>query len=77
MGVVISLEERRRAVTGKPAPPRGVAHAELFFDLGDPFSYLAAERVERWLRGFAMARKRAGNAEALGIDGGPTPGNRG
>ncbi len=47
MGVVISLEERRRAVRGTPAPPRGVAHAELFFDLGDPFSYLAAERVER------------------------------
>ena len=29
----------------------------------------AAERVERWLGGLAMARKRASNAEALGVTG--------
>jgi 2-hydroxychromene-2-carboxylate isomerase len=27
--------------------PRDLARVELFFDLADPFSYLAAERVER------------------------------
>jgi len=47
MGVVISLDERRAALTARrPAEP-DAARVELFFDLGDPFSYLAAERVER------------------------------
>lgn len=47
MGVVISLDERRRARTDTGTRSRGVTRGELFFDLGDPFSYLAAERVER------------------------------
>ena len=47
MGVVISLDQRRRARGAHRSVTRAPAHAELFFDLGDPFSYLAAERVER------------------------------
>src|SRR3954454_937515 len=53
MGDVISLEERRAALRKRgevsDAQPgsAGPARAELFFDLSCPFSYLAAERVER------------------------------
>ncbi|HEX8103781.1 MAG TPA: DsbA family protein [Solirubrobacteraceae bacterium] len=69
MGVLISLEDHRRArETGRtarvsaraehhagdlpatgdaPVSARERTRVELFFDLGDPFSYLAAERVER------------------------------
>ena len=50
MGVVIDLEERRRAWKAREVrrtAPRDLARVELFFDLADPFSYLAAERVER------------------------------
>jgi 2-hydroxychromene-2-carboxylate isomerase len=46
MGQVIDLAERREAaerVTRRREPQR----AELFFDLACPFTYLAAERVER------------------------------
>lgn len=47
MGVVIRLDERRAAKHARRVVPRDAAHVELYFDLGDPFSYLAAERVER------------------------------
>lgn len=47
MGVVISLDQRRAAKLACRPPARDAARVELFFDLGDPFSYLAAERVER------------------------------
>lgn len=50
MGVVIDMEERRQARSAREArrtAPRDLVRAELFFDLADPFSYLAAERVER------------------------------
>ena len=47
MGVVVSLDEHRAARAPRGARTRGRACVELFFDLGDPFSYLAAERVER------------------------------
>src|SRR5687767_9261480 len=48
MGTVSSLEQhrltRRSRVTGtRAAPPR----ATLFFDLGSPYTYLAAERADR------------------------------
>ena len=36
----------------------------------------AAERVQRWLGGLAMARKRASNAEALGMTGVQEPADR-
>jgi len=53
MGDVISLNDWRRAGTGSwtPASPEGQVHRApaFFFDLGCPFSYLAAERVERLL----------------------------
>ena len=47
MGVVIRLDERRDAKHARRKVSRGGAHVELFFDLGDPFSYLAAERADR------------------------------
>lgn len=47
MGVVISLDARRAAKLTHRSSPQDTARVELFFDLGDPFSYLAAERVER------------------------------
>lgn len=59
MGVVISLAERR-AARGLPAAPAvspvappaaPVAAATFWFDLRDPASYFAAERVERALPG--------------------------
>jgi 2-hydroxychromene-2-carboxylate isomerase len=47
MGVLIDLDERRAAKLARRGRVRTSARVELFFDLGDPFSYLAAERVER------------------------------
>lgn len=47
MGVVISLDQRRAAVRARRVGSRAERRAELFFDLADPFSYLAAERVDR------------------------------
>jgi 2-hydroxychromene-2-carboxylate isomerase len=52
MGIVVSLEARRR---GRPAE-RGDARVErartsFYFDLADPGTYLAAERVDRLFEG--------------------------
>jgi 2-hydroxychromene-2-carboxylate isomerase len=48
MGEVIMLSERREAKRMRePARRRARTHAEFFFDLSCPFTYLAAERVER------------------------------
>src|SRR3954454_15206332 len=49
MGEVVRLEDRRR----RPRPDAAAAasgtdvRAEFFFDLASPFTYLAAERVDR------------------------------
>src|SRR5690348_12537384 len=45
MGEVIRLEERR----SRRRPAAAVVKGEFFFDLASPFTYLAAERVERAL----------------------------
>jgi 2-hydroxychromene-2-carboxylate isomerase len=48
MGDVIRLSERREALRRRgPARQRARSRAEYFFDLACPFTYLAAERVER------------------------------
>ena len=48
MGDVIRLSERRNALRRRaPAQRRARARAEFYFDLACPFTYLAAERVER------------------------------
>lgn len=50
MGVVIDLGERRQARQAREArrtAPRELVRVDFFFDFADPFSYLAAERVER------------------------------
>src|SRR3954466_16236415 len=48
MGEVIRLAERRQARRPRPGDQRiAPARAEFFFDLACPFTYLAAERVER------------------------------
>jgi 2-hydroxychromene-2-carboxylate isomerase len=48
MGEVIRLAERRQARRARPRELRvAPSRAEFFFDLACPFTYLAAERVER------------------------------
>jgi 2-hydroxychromene-2-carboxylate isomerase len=48
MGDVIRLSERREAALRRgPAWQRARSRAEFYFDLACPFTYLAAERVER------------------------------
>jgi 2-hydroxychromene-2-carboxylate isomerase len=48
MGEVIRLAERREARRSRPRERREAPlRAEFFFDLACPFTYLAAERVER------------------------------
>jgi 2-hydroxychromene-2-carboxylate isomerase len=48
MGDVIKLSERREALRRRdPGRPRPRSRADFFFDLACPFTYLAAERVER------------------------------
>jgi 2-hydroxychromene-2-carboxylate isomerase len=47
MGEVIRLAERRQARRGKPRQRSASLRGEFLFDLASPFTYLAAERVER------------------------------
>jgi 2-hydroxychromene-2-carboxylate isomerase len=47
MGEVIRLAERRQARRERPRQRSASLRAEFLFDLACPFSYLAAERVER------------------------------
>jgi 2-hydroxychromene-2-carboxylate isomerase len=48
MGTVSSLEQHRLARRDRAARTRGVPpRATLFFDLGSPYTYLAAERADR------------------------------
>jgi 2-hydroxychromene-2-carboxylate isomerase len=47
MGEVIRLAERRKARRTRPRHGVRRVRAEFFFDLACPFTYLAAERVER------------------------------
>jgi 2-hydroxychromene-2-carboxylate isomerase len=48
MGELIMLSERRAALRRRGAArQRGRSHAQFFFDLCCPFTYLAVERVER------------------------------
>lgn len=47
MGEVIRLAERRQARRTRPRQRLAPARAEFFFDLACPFTYLAAERVDR------------------------------
>jgi 2-hydroxychromene-2-carboxylate isomerase len=47
MGDLIRLAEHRRAKAAQRQAGAAAARAEFFFDLSCPFSYLAAERVDR------------------------------
>jgi 2-hydroxychromene-2-carboxylate isomerase len=47
MGELIRLAERRQARRIRPRQRVGPTRAEFFFDLACPFTYLAAERVDR------------------------------
>jgi 2-hydroxychromene-2-carboxylate isomerase len=68
MGDLISLAERR-ATLGQGHGWRGAAHATFYFDLVSPFTYLAAERVERllgavrWLPALGAAMRPAGASD--------------
>lgn len=53
MGHVISLDERRNARLKASELPRTRARASFFFDLASPFTYLAAERVDRLFPGLS------------------------
>jgi 2-hydroxychromene-2-carboxylate isomerase len=74
MGEVINLAERRDARRSR-APSRGPRRAEFFFDLASPYTYLAAERVDRafddvvWTpaSGAALLRGPLGG-DAAGLD---------
>ena len=63
MGDVIRLSERREALRRRhPGRQRSRSRAEFFFDLACPFTYLAAERVER---SFDDVLWRPASADAL------------
>jgi 2-hydroxychromene-2-carboxylate isomerase len=47
MGHVISLDERRNARLAMGDRPAGRTRVTFYFDLASPFTYLAAERVDR------------------------------
>jgi 2-hydroxychromene-2-carboxylate isomerase len=53
MGDVISLDERRSARLALPERPPSRMKVTFFFDLASPFTYLAAERVDRLFPGLA------------------------
>jgi 2-hydroxychromene-2-carboxylate isomerase len=61
LGELISLAQRRTSGTGGPTRPRS-AVARFYFDLVSPWTYLAAERVDR---AFAGVRWRPAMADAL------------
>jgi 2-hydroxychromene-2-carboxylate isomerase len=70
MGDVINLSERRDARDARAAGrPRERSRAQFFFDLSCPFTYLAAERVERafddviWTPASAGALRRSDLAD--------------
>jgi len=63
MGDVIRLSERREALRWRgPTRGRARSRAEYYFDLACPFTYLAAERVER---SFDDVLWRPASSEAL------------
>ena len=78
MGELINLAERRELRRRSRATPRSLpVRAEFFYDLACPFTYLAAERVERayddvvWTPASATALRRgspaAGEAALAGV----------
>jgi 2-hydroxychromene-2-carboxylate isomerase len=75
MGDVINLAERRAARRSRAAPARMPRRAEFCFDLSSPFTYLAAERVDRafeavlWTPASAAALQRGPQGgDAAGLD---------
>ncbi len=75
MGDVINLAERRDARRSRAAPVRVPRRAQFFFDLSSPFTYLAAERVDRafeavvWTPASAAALQRGTlGGDAAGLD---------
>jgi 2-hydroxychromene-2-carboxylate isomerase len=69
MGEVIRLAERRQARRAKPRRRAASLRGEFLFDLASPFTYLAAERVERafddvtWTPASATALRRTSLAD--------------
>jgi 2-hydroxychromene-2-carboxylate isomerase len=72
MGEVIRLAERRKARRTRRGQGVARVRAEFFFDLACPFTYLAAERVERAFDHviWTPASKTALQAGSLGSDAG-------
>jgi 2-hydroxychromene-2-carboxylate isomerase len=71
MGDVISLADAREGRVGRPR--RDPRAATFFFDVGSPWTYLAAERAERLFAGIEW-RPATGDV-LLGARGGPDPSN--
>ena len=69
MGEVIRLAERRQARRARPRQRPASLRAEFLFDLACPFTYLAAERIERafddvtWTPASATALRRSSLAD--------------
>jgi 2-hydroxychromene-2-carboxylate isomerase len=69
MGEVIRLAERRQARRERPRTRPASLRAEFLFDLACPFTYLAAERIERafddvtWTPASATALRRSSLAD--------------
>jgi 2-hydroxychromene-2-carboxylate isomerase len=70
MGELVSLDDVRRV---RRVAPEGKTKVEFYFDLGCPFAYLAAERVERafaevvWRPASASALRRGALTDPLAI----------
>jgi 2-hydroxychromene-2-carboxylate isomerase len=64
MGEVIRLAERREARRSRPRQRSVPVRAEFYFDLACPFTYIAAERVER---AFAEVRWTPASTTALRV----------
>ena len=65
MGELIDLGQRRDAAQRRTRP-REPLRAQLFFDLACPFTYLAAERVERAFAHVTWTAPRAGEDVNVG-----------
>jgi 2-hydroxychromene-2-carboxylate isomerase len=69
MGEVIRLAERRQARRARPGQRSASLRGEFLFDLACPFTYLAAERIERafddvtWTPASATALRRSSLAD--------------
>jgi len=73
MGIVVSLDARRQGRPSRDGARIERARTAFYFDLADPGTYLAAERVDRLFAGIAwqpasLSALRAGSRSAAVLD---------